>query len=228
MALKVICAGLSRTGTISLKLAIEALGFGPCQHGVDILLHPERVPLWERAFEGKPDWDAIFDGYSACADIPSALFWRQLSRRYPEAKVILTIREVEAWLASVRSTVEGGGLARNETTPLAPLLRRMMPAGGAPDPDQMAQSYRMHNRAVVDGIPRERLLIYQVRQGWAPLCAFLGVPVPDAPFPHANSKAEHHLMTAPDGAVPASFEARQQNLREYLDRHAVKVERASG
>jgi hypothetical protein len=228
MALKVICAGMSRTGTVSLKLAIEALGFGPCQHGVDIYLNPERVPLWERAFEGKADWDAIFDGYAACADIPSALFWRQISRHYPEAKVILTIRDVESWLASIATMTDSGGLTHVDSSPLAPLFKRMMPQGGPPGPDQMAQSYRMHNRAIVDGIPRDRLLVYQVRQGWAPLCSFLGVPVPNAPFPHANSKAEHTTIAGPDGHLATSYEAGRQHLREYLERHAVKLEPASG
>jgi len=228
MALKVICAGFSRTGTLSLKLALEALGFGPCHHGVELYLHPERVPLWERAFDGDPDWDAIFDGYAACADIPSVWFWRQLSRRYPEARIILTFRDLESWLASVQTTTDAYASVRTDDSPFAPLFRRMMPAGTTPSTDQLAQAYRMHNRLIVDRIPKERLLVFQVRQGWAPLCSFLGVPIPEAPFPHANSKAEHHTLLTPDGSPPASLEAAQQNIREFLGRRAVKATATQG
>src|SRR5262245_22761171 len=98
MALKVVGAGLGRTGTLSLKLALEQIGFGPCYHMVEVMMRPETAaPLWIKAADGNPDWEAIFNGYAASVDYPGCAFWQQLADFYPDAKVILTVRDPEQW-----------------------------------------------------------------------------------------------------------------------------------
>src|SRR5437870_2958107 len=105
MALKVIGAGLGRTGTLSLKLALEELGFGPCHHMAEVMLHLESVPLWIQAADGNPDWEAIYKGYAATVDYPGCFFWRELEKFYPDAKIILTVRDPEQWFESTQATI---------------------------------------------------------------------------------------------------------------------------
>ena len=105
MTLKVIGAGLGRTGTMSLKLALERLGLGPCYHMAELIMNPERTPLWIAAADGKPDWEAVFAGYSSTTDYPACLYWRELAAAYPNAKVILTKRDREKWFESTQATI---------------------------------------------------------------------------------------------------------------------------
>jgi hypothetical protein len=195
--LAIIGAGQGRTGTKSLKLALEELGFGPCYHGTDMYRnHPPGWHLWVRALDGEPvDWDVIFDGYKATTDSPACLFYRELAEKYPSAKVILTVRESNSWIASAQATYlsPAGIKTLNEPSDstAVELLRKELTAGfGAQleNRESVIAAYERHNAEVQAAIPPERLLVYDVTQGWAPLCEFLGVPVPETPFPHANLK----------------------------------------
>lgn len=208
MALQVIGAGFGRTGTLSLKAALEALGFGPCYHMVELLAHPERVGHWEAAERGEPvDWDRLFEGYRAGVDFPVYRQYRALAERYPDAKVVLTVRDPEAWYRSVLATTYSASPPPLQTAlfalklPFSARLRRLLRAlnlargvwrkdfgGRFENRDEALSAYRAHLEEVRRTIPEERLLVYDVRQGWGPLCTFLGVPVPDAPFPHLNDR----------------------------------------
>lgn len=225
MALKVIGAGYPRTGTSSLKLALEQLGFGPCHHMREVLMNPSSTALWVRAADGDPDWDAIFDGYSACTDAPACSFWRELMDYYPTAKVLLSVRDPEGWFESAQATVfsdrmlgmQGGG-------PLQAFFGKAVTqefGDKIHDRDFMLAQFERRRREVIAAVPKEKLLVYDVREGWAPLCAFLGVQVPETPFPHSNSREEMAAMMAavgsgPDG--PVDFETISQAVRARFGR----------
>jgi len=199
MALTLIGAGFGRTGTLSLKVALEELGLAPCYHMSEVFQHPEHVAVWSDALAAKPvDWDALFSGYVASVDWPACHFWRELSRHYPDAKVLLTLRSAESWYASVHETIFQ--LLRNPAPPgeaLAAwhamanqLLDEQTFGGRFADRAHAIAVYERHNAAVQREVPRERLLVYEVVQGWEPLCRFLDVPVPSGPFPRVNSTDE--------------------------------------
>lgn len=205
MALSVIGAGYGRTGTMSLKLALEQLGFGPCHHMVEVFAHPESIPLWTAAAEGRADWDAIFEGYVSAVDWPTATFYEQLANHYPDAKVILTERDPESWFKSTQATIFAqfsGGAPPPEVVAADPWLNMVMKAVGdlferrMYDHDKLIAVFNAHNARVRDVIPPERLLVYEVAQGWEPLCRFLGVPVPDGPMPKVNSTEEFQQRLA--------------------------------
>jgi hypothetical protein len=203
--LKVIGAGLPRTGTTSTKAALERLGFGPCHHMFEIFTHPEQAERWLSVLSDTPvDWEMVLAGYSAAQDWPSSHFWRELAAFYPEAKVVLTVRDPSRWLASFRTLLTGRPkLTDDQGEPPAPVAasQRLQPvldlasrttfgmdwrSGEELDEDRMVAAYHRHNAAVQAGLPAERLLVFDVRQGWGPLCDFLGVQPPDEPFPHLN------------------------------------------
>lgn len=198
MPLQVFSAGFGRTGTMSLKLALEALGFGPCHHMDEVLKDPgSQIGLWNEAHTGRPDFDAIYRGYEAAVDWPTAAYWRELSAAYPAARVILSSRTVESWVASFSGTILAV-LSAPETWPEAgrPWLEMVVDVvierslGGRTDPDGLRAAFEEHEAAVKAAIPPERLLVFDVRQGWEPLCRFLDRPVPGTPFPRTNSKEE--------------------------------------
>lgn len=198
MSLAVIGAGVGRTGTYSLKLALERLGFGPCHHMEEVLKHaPVQVPLWTAAAAGKPDWKAIFEGYASAVDWPTASFWPELSEVYPEAKFILTTREPERWEASFSATIQtlmqGADDApepmRDWFAMATPVLAKAGFEAHASRNATLA-AFRLHDATVRARIPPERLLVYEVKQGWGPLCDFLGVDVPDEDFPRTNDREE--------------------------------------
>ena len=193
MTLKIVGAGLGRTGTLSMKHALEQLGFGPCHHMIEVFGHPESVPLWLEAAEGRADWDAIFKGYAAVVDYPGCSYWRQLADHYPEAKVLLTIRDPDAWFDSTQATIFAPGTgAINPPEPMKRFFGTILGEFGDKIHDRtfMTDYFRRHTEAVERTIPAERLLVYQVGEGWNRLCAFLNVAVPDAPYPSENSRAE--------------------------------------
>ncbi|MGH7075956.1 MAG: sulfotransferase family protein [Stellaceae bacterium] len=198
MTLKVIGAGLGRTGTVSLKLALEQLGIGRCYHMMELITHPDHTALWQRAVEGRPDWPALFADYAGTTDYPACLFWRELADFYPDAKAILTVRDAESWFQSTQATVFAPGRSESLPDPALGAAFHMIERlhRQIHDHDSMVADFRRHNEAVIAGIAKNRLLIYEVRQGWEPLCAFLGVPVPDAPFPRANTREEMKDMLA--------------------------------
>lgn len=198
MALEVIGMGVGRTGTYSLKLALEQLGLGPCHHMEEVIKNPSfHVPLWCAAIEGKPDWQAAYDGYRCAVDWPTAAFWRELSEVYPGARFILTTRDAEKWCDSFSKTIFRLLQARNEAPPEMRIFLEMghgvtsktgfKAESGRED---LIQAFRDHCEAVKSAIPAEKLLVYEVREEWGPLCEFLGRPVPDAPFPNTNSREE--------------------------------------
>jgi Sulfotransferase domain len=197
MTLAVIGAGFGRTGTLSLKGALEQLGFGPCYHMVEVIEHPEHVGFWERAAAGdRVDWDQILSGYRAAVDWPACNFYAPLAEHYPEAKVILTERDPERWYESARATIfpritravaPGDAVALARARMQRAIVIEQAFGGEIADRAHVLAVFREHLAAVRRTIPPERLLVYRVADGWAPLCRFLGRPVPDAPFPHANS-----------------------------------------
>jgi Sulfotransferase domain len=201
---RVIGAGVGRTGTLSLKAALERLGFGPCFHGRHVLDHPERLSMWEAAAAGDPvDWGALFAGYASTVDWPGAAFWRQLATAFPAASVILTVRDAQRWYDSVYNTIftmfgdgppdERVARARRIVPGLdvfTAFHRRMIWQGffdgRFADRRHAIGVYAEHNAAVVREVSADRLLVMAPDAGWDPLCEFLGVPVPDEPYPHLN------------------------------------------
>ncbi len=192
MALKIVGTGLGRTGTKSLQSALNMLGAGPCHHMVEVFAHPESAQLWIEAAKGRPDWDAIFAGYHAVVDYPGAQFWRELVTYYPQAKVLHTIRDPDEWFESTQLTIFAPDSAAKRRGPMSEFFDIIVAAFGDNIHDRafMTDYFRKHTRDVVRTIPAERLLVYEVSQGWGPLCEFLCVPVPGEPFPAQNSRAE--------------------------------------
>ena len=213
MPLSVIGAGFGRTGTLSLKLALERLGFGPCHHMEEVLKHPEQLRRWQDAAAGRPvDWEEVFAGYRSTVDWPSTHFWRELVAAYPQAKVILTVRPDAAWWASFSQTILP--LMERYAEVPDPHVRGVLAMGTALIAEQTMGSrpgdettalgcYRRRIAEVTAEIAPERLLVFDVAEGWAPLCAFLGRPVPDTPFPRTNSIEEFWRLVGgrPTGAA---------------------------
>jgi len=200
MTLSVIGAGFGRTGTLSLKNALEQLGLGPCYHMLEVRKNPDHDRLWLDALERRGvDWDALFARYRSSCDWPQCHFWRELAAHYPEARVILTVRDEARWHASIRRTIFEHLAGDPDPADAAAVLHRNMTrtliyeqafGGRWRDEEHVRGVYRRHVEQVRREIPADRLLVYDVACGWEPLCGFLGVPVPDAPFPNVNSTAE--------------------------------------
>ncbi len=186
-----------------MKTALEQLGFGPCHHMVEVFARPDSVPLWIAAGEGEPEWDKIFDGFGSAVDYPTAAFWRELADYYPDAKILHTVRDPAQWFESTQATIfaprAGAGGPPQMEAFFATVMRGL--GDKRHDRDFMIDYFQRHTEAVIAAIPKERLLIYQAGQGWAPLCGFLGMPVPDTPYPSENSRAE--FMARMASAAPA-------------------------
>jgi len=229
MALKVIGAGLGRTATFSLKFALEHLGFGPCYHMSEVFAGARRnVPLWLDVTAGKPDWDAVFDGFHSTTDYPACSYWRELSAYWPEAKVVLTVRDPDSWFDSVSETIFSeamqGSLAGS---PVEAMMEGVIfdhfGGGDIRDRAFMTEWFVRWNQEVVDTLPGERLLVFSPKQGWEPLCAFLGVPVPDIPFPRVNSRDEISHRSEEQGGLPADPETGERFARAYIDELKAKA-----
>ena len=204
MTLKVIGAGLGRTGTLTLKTALEQLGFAPCHHMVEVFAHPEQADFWRRAAEGEAvDWEEVFGAYNASVDWPSCHFWRQLAARYPDAKIVLSLRDPERWWESMDATILQvtramfADPARRAAMRFIELILVDQTLAGDLSRDNVIAAFERHNAAVRAAIPSERLLVFEAAQGWTPLCQFLGVPVPETPFPKVNSRDEFMSQAAP-------------------------------
>ena len=194
MALKVIGAGLGRTGTASLKVALEQLGIGRCYHMGEVLSDPSRIDHWLDAANGEPDWEATLDGYAATVDYPACTYWRELADLYPDAKVILSVRDADSWFESTNATIMAPRFNDFiEPSPWGEMIRRTIwdtLEGRMGDRDFMVSYFNQRNEEVQAALPSDRLLVFEARQGWEPLCNFLGLSVPDAPFPRINTREE--------------------------------------
>lgn len=197
MPLKIVGAGFGRTGTLSMKEALEQLGFGPCHHMLEVFGKPDHIALWQDAADGKAvDWEAIFEGYASAVDWPVCYFWRELAELYPESKVLLTLRDPEAWYDSAVATIFGGMMKMTDEMkdPHGLMVKKLVVentfGGDLSDRKEVIRVFREHNQEVIDSIPSDRLLVYEATQGWGPLCEFLGVPVPDSNYPRTNTTTQ--------------------------------------
>ncbi len=199
MTLKVIGAGFGRTGTLSLKTALEELGFGPCYHMEDVIKRPSRTKMWQKIVDGQsPNWDKVFAGYQATVDWPGCSYYPELMDAYPDAKVILSVRDPERWYNSAYNTIYA--LTKIPGAHRLPLVGQHIHFindlawngtfhGRFEDPTYAMRIFEEHIAQVKATVPAERLLVFNVKEGWEPLCQFLGVPVPERQFPHANDRA---------------------------------------
>jgi hypothetical protein len=198
MSLKVIGAGFGRTGTRSLKEALEILGFGPCHHMMEVFTHPEQVPFWDRVALKQPfDWEELFANYNSSCDWPSCTFYKELADHYPKAKLILSLRDSKSWFKSVSNTImpamkkpEPGGPGHILPGVFGPLLIGEQTFGDDFSEAHMIEVYERHNAEVKRTIPAERLLVFEAKDGWEPLCRFLGVKIPDVAYPSMNTTEE--------------------------------------
>ena len=194
MTMQVIGSGFGRTATASLKIALEKLLGRPCYHMSEVLGRAGHVDLWLEAAAGKPVWDRIFEGYAATVDFPAANYWRELAAFYPDAKVVHSVRDTERWVQSTQETIfsktmqdfqEGTKWGRMAKATIDDHL-----GGDLHDVDALRVAFEKHTAAVKAAFGPDRLLVFEAKQGWEPLCEFLDVPVPDGPYPYVNSKDE--------------------------------------
>lgn len=206
MTIQLVGAGLGRTGTMSLKLALETLLGGTCHHMVEVFGHPAELPVWHAAILGdKPDWPAFLAGYTAIVDYPGAAVWRELTDAFPDAPVLLSTRaSAEEWWTSASATIfastdraDVDESRRAQRDMALAMFERLSPDWR--DRDAAIAAYEAHNQAVRDTIAPERLFEYQPGDGWAPLCAALGLPDPGVPFPHTNTTEEFRSLAGLDG-----------------------------
>ena len=196
MPIKIIGVGVGRTGTYSLKIAINQLGYGPCHHMEEVIKNIDiQVPLWSETLKGNMNWSTNYDGFKSAVDWPTAGFFRELIKEYPTAKYILTERNPENWADSFGSTIykliEGKDKAPEKMHNWLNMVNEVVTKTGFPQGlkrDGLINGFIAHNKAVRVIIPEEQLLIFLVKDGWEPLCKFLNVPVPDVPFPHTNNR----------------------------------------
>jgi hypothetical protein len=210
MALKVIGAGLPRTGSASLKTALETLGYGECMHMETLFNNPQRVDYWVELFKtGTTDFDALFDGFQSTSDFPGALLYKELLAQYPDAKVVLGLRDPEEWYESASRTVYAftpktlpqklkllpKKLKSQRFRNIAKTLRmvevflwKKFFNGEFPDKAKTIERFNQFADEVRAHVPAEQLLEYRISDGWEPLCEFLEVPVPTEPIPHRNQR----------------------------------------
>ena len=205
--MEVIGVGMGRTGTLSLKLALEELGFGPCYHMREVMDRHDRIRSWKRIGDGAPaDWDEVYRGFRSSVDWPGAAYWRELADAYPKAKLILTVRDADKWYDSALKTIFRFPLRRHNAAqrfayafcstvnPIALAIPNMLDRvwnkifdgrqmNGPEDRKAVIAAFLQHNEEIKASVDAERLLVYEISEGWEPLCAFLDVPVPQTPFP---------------------------------------------
>jgi hypothetical protein len=200
MSLKVIGSGFGRTGTMSTKMALEQLGFGPCHHMIEVMENPAQPAHWKAVAAGeRADWSEVFDGYNSQVDWPGAAVWHETSIAFPDAKVVHTERPEDAWWNSFSVTI-GKFFEVAPGLPLPPHIKGIFQTmsswfmkdtfGDHTDRDSAIAAYRQNNDKVRDTIPAERLLVFNVAEGWGSLCRFLEVPEPAKPFPRSHPRDE--------------------------------------
>jgi hypothetical protein len=228
--MKLIGAGLPRTGTLSQKVALEMLGLAPCYHMVNVLADLDKVQQWRRALEGDGQWDEIFEDSQATVDWPGSYFYKELVEAYPDAKVLLSVRDADAWERSMRQTIWGmfwGDILIRDLSAarvrvdeqwraFCELMQEMWKRSGLIDngaettSDSMKAAMERFNQEVQDTVPADRLLVWSAKDGWEPLCEFLELPVPDTPFPHLND-SKGFIDRIVDGALIAVQEWRSKD-----------------
>jgi hypothetical protein len=204
----VIGAGVGRTATLSLKGALETLLGGTCYHMLEVFTHPEDIDRWREAGSGgKVDWVSVLEGYVATTDFPACLFWQDLSELYPDAKVLLSTRsDSQTWWESASQTIfspaiEAMAADRPEWWAMWQTVSKARFTDQVADEAAAKAAYERHNAEVRAMVPADRLIDWQPGDGWAPICAGLELAVPDAPFPHVNTRAEMQAMLA-NGTPP--------------------------
>ena len=199
MSLQIIGAGFGRTGTLSLKQALETLGYDKCYHMAEVAENPHHVALWRAAWRGEEPWDALFAGYRAAVDWPAAAFWPRLMQRYPEAKVVLSVRDPARWYKSATATIFRSmqeGLRRAEGERMERLLMAKEIiingafGGDLNDRANAIAVYEANVARVYREVPTDRLVVFNPEDGWPPLCEALGLAVPETPFPRINTTEE--------------------------------------
>ena len=197
MSLSVIGAGFGRTGTASMKLALEQLGLGPCHHMKEVTT-PEQTNYWLAAADGqRPDWNQVFEGFGSCVDWPAAHFWRELSEHYPDAKILLTIRDPQSWYKSMENTIFPVLKAKPDAQSVAvKLIGEQLFAERFDDKDYVIGLYEQNIRDVQAAFSSDRLLSYELGSGWEPLCQFLDKPIPEVTFPKTNSTEEFRAFVS--------------------------------
>ena len=202
MGLKVIGAGFGRTGTRSLKVALEELGFGKCYHMEEVIKNPSHLNFWAEIMEGRnADWDTLFENYHSATDWPAAAYYQELMDVYPDAKIILTIRNPERWHRSIMNTIYQLSRKFRQFTRIIPSVYQFLNGmekvvwkgifqNRMENKTHAIQVFKEHIEEVKRTVPEERLLIFKAKDGWEPLCEFLDVPVPvNTPYPHKNDGA---------------------------------------
>jgi hypothetical protein len=205
MALKVVGAGFGRTGTLSLKNALEKIGFGPCYHMMEVFPRPDHVAIWhDLAFGKSIDWDLLFRDFRATVDWPSTRWWREIAAHFPDAKVLLSSRDPEAWYKSMSETIyqpmkwpvsaEVPEIMRLQNEMVRKAVLADTFDNRFEDKAHAIAVFKRHNQEVRDTIDAGRLLEFDAREGWEPLCRFLEVPVPSEPYPRLNDTASTQAM----------------------------------
>ena len=200
MTLSVIGAGFGRTGTLSTKLALETLGLGPCHHMEEVFTHPEQLPYWRAAIDGQPvDWEQAFAGYHSTIDWPSTHYWRQLADYFPDAKILLGVRPAEVWWNSFEKTIAKlleirqsipDEYVRSFLDMANKMITEQTFGNQMHDKKSALIAYQQRIDDVTRAIAAERLLVFDVAQGWEPLCEFFDRPIPQEEFPKTNSRDE--------------------------------------
>ncbi len=211
MALEIIGAGFGRTGTYSLKAALEQLGFGPCHHMSEVIDNDEQITLWTEASAGHPDFDRIFDGFRSAVDFPVSAIWQDVVAASPGAKVILSDRDPEDWYGSFSQTILPLILDRaswpEARRPWFEMIDKLIigkALGGRTDRDGILAAYRANAAAARALASHGQVLVFRASDGWKPLCDFLGVEVPDEPYPRTNSRADFFAAVTNGAEEPAS------------------------
>jgi hypothetical protein len=208
MALRVVGAGFGRTGTNSLKFALEKLLGQPCYHMIEVFGRPEHVRVWHDAALGKPvDWDTLFKGYAAAVDWPASAYWPELMKKYPDALVLLSVRDPDSWWQSASETILRDHDHPMITAEWKAMINAMFAkygSRGSFERKTMVDALEENTARAMREVPPQRLLVWNAREGWEPICKALKLPVPDEPFPKVNTREEWRAREAAMAAAKAS------------------------